>query len=151
MRNAKLVFALIGGLSLPLVGFAADSESSTSTTARSSEITTDNKSANEMPAGSGSVSSNTGSSANSGSSRSGAQSAVPSPGAEGRAASPMFDTPMFDQLDTNKDGYVDSQESETSSTAKGKFTDLDGNRDGKISREEWSAGGSSDSSSSRRP
>ena len=46
---------------------------------------------------------------------------------------------MFDQLDSNKDGFVDSGEIRRSATAKAnsKAMDLDG--DGKISRSEWEA------------
>lgn len=56
------------------------------------------------------------------------------PGAEGRPASSMFD-----QLDVNKDGYIDGTEVGRSATVKANFkaTDLDG--DGRISRAEWEA------------
>lgn len=57
-------------------------------------------------------------------------------GAEGRAASPMFQ-----QLDADKDGYVNAKESEKSATVKGNFKTMDKNQDGKISADEWREGG----------
>lgn len=62
------------------------------------------------------------------------QAPAAKPGAEGRPASSMFD-----QLDANKDGFIDSGEVAKSATVKanGKAMDLDG--DGKISHSEWDA------------
>jgi hypothetical protein len=63
-------------------------------------------------------------------------------GAEGRAASPLFM-----QLDANKDGHVDEGEAGKSATVKGNFKQMDSDGDGKISTTEWtnfeSAGGGS--------
>lgn len=56
------------------------------------------------------------------------------PGAEGRAASSMFD-----QLDANKDGAIDSTELSKSATAKANAKSMDLDGDGKISRSEWEA------------
>lgn len=59
---------------------------------------------------------------------------TPAPkGAEGRSASPLFM-----QLDANKDGYVDAGEANKSATVKGNFKAMDTNGDGRISNEEWS-------------
>lgn len=53
-------------------------------------------------------------------------------GAEGRAASPLFM-----QLDANKDGHVDEGEAAKSATVKGNFKQMDADSDGKISTTEW--------------
>lgn len=75
------------------------------------------------------------------------QESTPAPGgspegAEGRAASPLFM-----QLDANKDGHVDEGEAGKSATVKGNFKQMDSDGDGKISTTEWtnfeSAGGGS--------
>lgn len=56
------------------------------------------------------------------------------PGAKGRSA-----TSMFDQLDTNKDGYIDRTETARSATVRANFDSLDLDGDGRISRSEWEA------------
>lgn len=55
-------------------------------------------------------------------------------GAQGRPASPMFE-----QLDGDKDGFVSAKEVEKSATAKANFKTLDTDGDGKLSPQEWSA------------
>lgn len=57
-------------------------------------------------------------------------------GAEGR---PGDHSSMFQQLDANKDGFIDAGESNRSAQVKGDFKALDANGDGKISTEEWSS------------
>jgi hypothetical protein len=47
------------------------------------------------------------------------------------------DLSLFQQLDTNKDGYVDQQEANKSAQTKADFKALDANADGKISADEW--------------
>lgn len=61
----------------------------------------------------------------------------PAPGgAEGRTASPMFL-----QLDADKDGYITAKEADKSATVKGNFKTMDKNSDGKVSADEWRVGG----------
>lgn len=55
-------------------------------------------------------------------------------GAEGRPASPMFS-----QLDANKDTYIDNKEAAKSATVQGNFSSMDKDGDGRISASEWSA------------
>jgi 5-hydroxyisourate hydrolase-like protein (transthyretin family) len=55
-------------------------------------------------------------------------------GAEGR---PGDQSSMFQQLDANKDGVIDTGEANRSSQVKGDFKSLDANGDGKISADEW--------------
>lgn len=123
MKNAKLLVTLIGGLSLPLAALAADYE---------------------KPSGSAAVSSDTGAAS------SGPQTSSEPFGARGRKAELIFDPSMFEELDANKDGYIDGKESEASAASKTKFTDFDTNRDGLVSRGEWMTGASGDVSSQRR-
>lgn len=48
---------------------------------------------------------------------------------------------MFDRLDTNKDGILNRDEAANSATVNRDFSTLDQDADGKISHEEWKAGG----------
>ncbi len=48
---------------------------------------------------------------------------------------------MFDRLDINKDGFLNRDEGANSATVNRDFTSLDQDADGKISHEEWKAGG----------
>lgn len=56
-------------------------------------------------------------------------------GAQGRTA-----PSLFQQLDTNKDGYIDAKEAEKSATAKANFKAMDTDKDSRISVEEWMKG-----------
>jgi Ca2+-binding EF-hand superfamily protein len=47
---------------------------------------------------------------------------------------------MFEQLDTNHDGYITKAEAERSADLKARFDKLDANHDGKISVQEYAKG-----------
>lgn len=59
-------------------------------------------------------------------------SRAPERGAQGRPGSPMFQ-----QLDTNHDGYVDGKEAARSASVQAEFKSLDKDGDGRISAAEW--------------
>jgi len=64
-------------------------------------------------------------------------------GAEGpmRDAAGASESSLFEQLDTDKNGYIDAKEAERSATTKAKFREADKSQDGRLSHEEWKAGG----------
>jgi hypothetical protein len=53
------------------------------------------------------------------------------------------ESPMFKQLDTNKDGYISKAEAARSANLSAKFAKLDTNHDGRISVQEYDKGGMS--------
>lgn len=47
--------------------------------------------------------------------------------------------PLFNELDTNKDGYITRDEAKRSADTTARFDEIDTNRDGRISVSEWKA------------
>lgn len=65
--------------------------------------------------------------------------ATPSSPSGTPSKAPGASAPPFEQLDTNKDGFISLEEAKKSATISQRFKDLDLDRDGKLSRSEMEA------------
>lgn len=111
MKKSKLVLALVSSLVLPLGVLAAEDRPGYQSGSQSGMMNPSDTGQSKM------------------------EKRGTATGAEGSVG-----VPMFDALDTNKDTYISKSELKKL-TAERHFRNLDTDRDGKLSREEWQAGG----------